>query len=341
MEEKGQDFWEKLAREVSGNAAETDKTWLREKQAQDPEFKTVADQTKKVWSGTALPETGYEPDVEKGWQRFQLKVQTRTTETSETAKPQAPVVRKMPLSTVYGIAASIALVILTGIYFLTRTTNQNWIEVSTAAHETKTITLADGSKVSLNHNTTFAYPENFQKENRTVKLTGEAFFEVAKAEGKRFTIFAQGTKTEVIGTSFNLRAYDKKEVKVQVVTGKVAFARTETDDAIFLTPGQEGVISEKTVAKPVKKVIEEPSFRAWKTGQLNFNNQRLEQVTAELETYFNIDIEIQNEALKNCRFTTSFQQPELQEVLDVLALTGNLTITRQGEKYLISGQGCQ
>ncbi len=338
MEEKGQSFWEKMAREVSGNASEEAGNWL---EGENQDTKTVAQQAKKVWQDSGLPQAAYEPDVEKGWQRFQVKVQTRiAAELPETAKPTETVVRKMYPGTIYGIAASIALFILVGIYFLTRTTATNWTEVRTAANETKTIMLADGSKVSLNQNSTFSYPENFQVENRTVKLTGEAFFEVAKAEGKRFTIFAQGTKTEVIGTSFNLRAYSKKEVKVQVVTGKVAFAKTETDDAIFLTPGQEGVIGEKTVAQPAKKVIEEPNFQAWKTKHLTFNNQRLEQLAAQLESYFNIDIEIQNEALKNCRFTTSFDDPELEEVWEIMRVTGNLQITRDGEKYLISGQGC-
>jgi len=339
MEKNRDNFWEKLAREVSGNASEEDKNWL--KQNQDPASESVAQQAEKVWQGTALPTGNYEPDVEKGWQRFQLKVQTRTPdENPVTERPQETVVRKMNMSTVYGIAASIALFILVGIYFLTRTTQQNWTEIRTAANETKNITLADGSKISLNQNSTFAYPEDFQVENRTVKLTGEAFFEVAKAEGKRFTIFAQGTKTEVIGTSFNLRAYNKKEVKVQVVTGKVAFSKSEIENAVFLTPGEEGVISEKTVALPTKKPIEEPNFQAWKTKRLSFNNQRLEQVVAELETYFNIDLEIQNEALKNCRFTTSFDNPDLKETLDVISMTGNLKITQAGNRYLISGQGC-
>jgi len=339
MEENREKFWEKLARELSGNASETDKNAPEPNQAGASE--TVVKQAQKVWNGTALPQPEYEPDVEKGWQRFQVKVQARqASKTAETGKAQNSVVRKMNLSTVYGIAASLALFMLAGIYFLTRTAEPNWIEIQTAANQTKTVLLADGSKVSLNQNSTFAYPANFEKENRTVKLTGEAFFEVAKAEGKRFTIFAQGTKTEVIGTSFNLRAYRKNEVKVQVVTGKVAFARAETDDAIFLTPGQEGVISGKTVAKPAKKLIAEPNFQSWKTRQLDFSNQRLAQIAAELETYFNIEMEIQNEALNNCRFTTSFQDPELQEVLDILALTGNLTITKQGNKYLISGKGC-
>ena len=334
MEDKREKFWEKLAAGVSGNAPEEDQAWLRQQREQDPEAEMLLKQAQKVWSGTALPSDNYEPDVEKGWQRFQMKVQAR-----EAELPKAPVVRKMNRGPMYGIAASIALFIMVSFYFLTRTPAQNWTEVRTAAGETKTILLADGSKVSLNQNSTFSYPENFQKENRTVKLTGEAFFEVAKAEGKRFTIFAQGTKTEVIGTSFNLKAYDAKEVKVQVVTGKVAFARTETDDAIFLVPGQEGVLKENGTV-PAKKVIESKNFQAWKTKNLAFTNLQLEQLTKELENYFNITIIIQNEALRNCRFTTSFQDPELNEVLEVLAATGNLKITKDGDRYLISGQGC-
>src|SRR6476469_8706309 len=112
MEENRENFWEKLAREVSGNATEEDKNWL--KQNQDSASETVAQQAEKVWKGTALPAGNYEPDVEKGWQRFQLKVQTRTSEPPEIAKVQEPVVRKMNLSTLYGIAASISLVILAG-----------------------------------------------------------------------------------------------------------------------------------------------------------------------------------------------------------------------------------
>src|SRR5688572_444012 len=139
MEDKRQTFWEKAAKEASGNASEEDKAWLRQ---QDPEAETVAKQAQKVWQGTALPDAAYEPDVEKGWQRFRLKVEARTAaEIPEINLPEKTVVRKMYPGTMYGIAASIALFILVGVYFLTRTTNQNWTEVRTAANETKTILL--------------------------------------------------------------------------------------------------------------------------------------------------------------------------------------------------------
>jgi len=279
-----------------------------------------------------LPGSAYEPDVEKGWQRFQVRVQARTI---------TPPVKK-PAYSMWVAAATVALLLVAGLYWTSNTARENqvsWTEVKTGPNETKTINLVDGSQVALNQNSTFAYPTNFQKENRTVRLKGEAFFEVAKAEGKRFTIFAAGTKTEVIGTSFNLRAYAKEPVKVQVVTGKVAFAKTSTDEAIFLVPGQEGIIAGKTV-RAVKQTIPSPNFQAWKTKSLVFRNMRLETLAAELENYFGITIAFKNDALKNCRFTTSFQHPELKEVLAILAETGNLNITQNGNQYLISGAGC-
>ena len=91
MEDNRETFWEKLAKEVSGNAEEDDKAWLKQKRQQDLETETVAKQAEKVWAGCALPKTDYEPDVEKGWQRFQMKVQART---SELETPKEPVVRR-------------------------------------------------------------------------------------------------------------------------------------------------------------------------------------------------------------------------------------------------------
>lgn len=334
MEKDRPNIWEQLAREVSGNASEADKTGFG--QQPEPEMPEARRQAERVWQGTALPQDHYEPDVANGWQRFQLRVQTRSVELNQKD-------RFTPKKTSYyrwSVAATISLLLMAGAYFFSRPVEPGWTEIRTAAHETKTIRLTDGSTVALNQKSIFSYPTNFQRENRTVRLTGEAFFTVAKAEGKRFTIYAGGTKTEVIGTSFNLRAYANAPVKVQVVTGKVAFARTATDDAIFLTPGQEGILSqEKLIAK--KQPIASRNFESWKTKNLTFTNMRLDQLTADLENYFNVTITIPNEALRHCRFTTSFRNPDLQEVLDVLAITGNLTITKNGNQYQITGPGCK
>lgn len=325
-----QKLWEQLARQVSGNASEADQA--RDRQNQDPEAGPAAGQASRVWSATALPEEGYQPDVDSGWQRFQLRLQAR----------QAAPGRQRKTFIWAAAAASVALLLAFGLYFVSRPLEPAWTQVSTGAGQTKVVQLADGSMVSLNQNSTFSYPENFQKENRTVRLTGEAFFEVARAEGKRFTIFAQGTKTEVIGTSFNLRAYKHEPVKVQVVTGKVAFAKTATQDAIFLVAGQQGVLTTGSrQPRPVKQKIDNQNFLAWKTGDFIFSNLRLADLVATLENHYQVDIDLANKALRNCRFTSSFKDPELKEVLEILAIAGNLTITQHGKRYVISGPGCR
>jgi transmembrane sensor len=327
-----QALWEQLAREVSGNAPAAGPAG--EGPAADPARDAVRQQAGRVWAATARPAEAYEPDVDRGWQRLQLRVQAREAGPVLAPKKQA-----------YGwwaIAASIALFLAFGLYFVSRQLQPAWTEVSTAANETRVIRLADGSRVSLNQNSTFSYPADFQKENRTVRLSGEAFFEVARAEGKRFTIFAEGTKTEVIGTSFNLRAYARQPVRVQVVTGKVAFAKTATEDAVFLVAGQEGVLAaDARQPRPLKQKIEDPNFQAWKTRSFTFTNLRLAQIIATLESHYHVTIALENEALRNCRFTSSFKDADLKEVLDILALAGNLTITQDSNRYVISGPGCQ
>lgn len=331
MDDEQQALWEKLARELSGNTPESGPG--PNQPATDPGTKAAFEQAAKVWAATRLPGEAYEPDVSKGWQRLQLRVQARESKSMPF--------RKSNPYRWWGVAASLALLLAFGFYLVSRQLQPAWTQVSTAANQTRVIRLPDGSQVSLNQNSSFSYPADFQKENRTVRLQGEAFFEVAHAEGKRFTILAQGTKTEVIGTSFNLRAYEKEPVKVQVVSGKVAFARAATEEAVFLVAGQQGVIAAAADARPQKQPIADQNFQAWKTRNLSFNNLRLSELVATLENYYQVNIALENESLRNCRFTASFQDPDLKEVLDVLAIAGNLTITRQDSlHYLVAGPGC-
>jgi transmembrane sensor len=332
-EQQQQAFWEQLAREVSGNAPETGPA--SDRPGQDPGRDEAFQQANRIWSATAPPPQAYEPDVAGGWQRLQLRVQAREAQLAPMQKKQAYPWWRM--------AAAAVLLLSLGFYFYSRQLQPAWTEVRTAAGQTRLIRLPDGSRVSLNQNSTFAYPADFQKENRTVRLKGEAFFEVARAEGKRFTILAEGTKTEVIGTSFNLRAYARQPVKVQVVSGKVAFAKADTEEAVFLVAGQEGVIhpGQGPQRQPVKQQIADQNFQAWKTKDFTFTNLRLTELIATLENHYQADLVLANTALRNCRFTASFKDPELKEILDILAIAGNLTITQQdSSRYLISGPGC-
>lgn len=337
MEERQNTYWSALAKYFSGNASEEEEIFIREQRRKDPEFEEAYQQARILFPELPDNANDYEPDVDSGWQRLHIKARMRT-ETEEQVVPFVVPVQKRRFP--WAVAASVVILLSMGIWFSTQNMGPEWVEVQTALNETKLIELPDGSRVSLNENSIFSYPENFQEDSREVRLAGEAFFEVQKAEGKRFTVFAQNTKTEVIGTAFYLQAYPQEEVRIQVTAGKVAFAGTEAQEAVFLTPGQEAITVKGSVV-PVKQEITDPNFQAWQSKKLVFNDTRLDRLVERLEQYYDSPISIRGAGLNNCRFTVSFENQELTEVLEIISMTGNLTIEKNDGQYIISGTACK
>ena len=336
MEDEHKIYWSALAKYFSGNASEDDKILVHEKRKQDPTFEEAFQQAEHLWLKPPVAAGEYEPDVEGGWQRLKMKARMR-----EVAKPVAttPSLTVPKRNFPYAVAASIVFLLTIGVWLLLQNQQSEWVDVQTAQNETRKFELPDGSLVSLNENSLLSYPENFQLENREVRLKGEAYFKVQKAEGKRFTVYAQNTKTEVIGTAFYLKAYPDEEVKIQVTHGKVAFASTETEEAVFLTPGQEAVLK-SGILVPLKQEAKDVNFQAWESRKLVFENTELKNLVKTLEQYFNTSILIKNDALGNCRFTASFEDPDLEEVLEIISITGNLTISKEQGHTIIAGQAC-
>lgn len=328
MQDKRQAQMEKLAKLLSGNATEQERAAASEEGMEEAQ---------KLWEKTATTED-WEPDTEKAWQRFQVKALAREQELPQPSVPHAP-----PISNRRWWFASAAaiLLLLASVWAVQRTQpSPELVQFSTAANQKQEVLLPDGSRVWLNEESTLSYAKSFSLSDRQVILEGEAFFEVQKAEGKRFTILAAGTITEVIGTSFNLSAYANQPVAVQVVSGRVAFADAKKTEAVFLGPGEEAVLGAAATA-PVKQTVTDPNFRAWQNGELHFANTSLEQLSKTLSGFYGQEVRLANPALGNCRFTAAFNNPALEEVLEVLKLTGNFTITRTPQGYLVSGQGCE
>jgi transmembrane sensor len=331
MEHNKDTYFQILAKYFSNNATAEEMQYIEHEKENSQEYREAFYAAQRVWEKTNI-DSEYVPDVEKGWQRLQLKAQMRV-------KKEVP---KKYANLWWGVAASISLILLsTFILFrnLPVTKEQLWVEQIAGVGEIKEVLLPDGSKIWLNAGSRLSYPENFLQKNREVKLIGEAFFQVEKAEGKRFTVYAGNSRTEVIGTSFNVNAR-KDHVIVQVVTGKVAFGDIISNESLFLEPGQQGLLTAgQFVAE--KSVIEDQNFQAWKTKNLVFNDAPLPKLIEKLEDYFDVSIYISDSKLANCRFTVSFQDPNLEDALDLISITGNLEVLTENGKYILTGVGCK
>jgi len=218
-----------------------------------------------------------------------------------------PEIRKSKYKKLYLRIASIAAIVFfsmtCGMAYLYMT-EPNKIYTYSAQSMPVEYLLEDGTKVTLNKNSSLTYTSNFGKQRRDVKLTGEAFFKVAKDKNKPFSVEALGTKTEVLGTSFNVSAYNKTgNVKTTLIEGKVKFIATNCNQ--FLKPGE--VIAFNTKSKKYEVQKTDTQFNtAWVSGRFNYNNIRFADFASKLEHIYNLKIDIKDNRISNHIISASF-----------------------------------
>lgn len=208
--------------------------------------------------------------------------------------------------------------------------------------QTATLRFGDGSVIRLNAGSTLRYPEKFSRDKREVYLEGEGFFSVNRDESRPFIVHAGRTTTRVLGTSFNIRAYDD-DVQVAVAEGKVAVSREDKDEeiesgggsneteTIYLTKNQW--VTYRSAGQLIEKGegnIEE--LIAWKDKRLVFTDKSLDHIADRLERWYNIDIVLSDSSFAERRISASFEDEPLTEVLAVIALSLDLDYKREGRR---------
>ena len=267
-------------------------------------------------------------------------------------------------SWVYGTAATLLLCI--GAYLWLAERQDDWVNLENNSSLTKSIILADGSKITLEPFSTLKYPKHFLGSERIVFLTGEAFFEIERDTLKPFLVYANETITKVLGTSFRISAYEGEEqVEVQVTSGKVAvYAQVKTGKKTTAKPliikadknikvplpnkklvikTNQRIIFDKVQTDMVKMIAQQPKIvtNTFKVSNYSFKNEPIIDVFKILETAYKIDIGFDRRALQNCTITAKFQNESLFQKLEIICSALNLTFHEQDAKIVVAGAGCQ
>lgn len=213
------------------------------------------------------------------------------------------------------------------------------IKKRTSLGEKKTIMLPDSTFVKLNSGSELTYTVPFENKAREVNLTGEAFFEVARNVEKPFIITTGKVKTTVLGTSFDLKAYqDEEDITVVVTSGKVQVQRKDEGsnlDGVVLLPNEK-VTLHKARGKMVKEACDPDDLIAWKDGKLVFRKAGFSEVLSELEKWYGVQI-IRPEGLEvPGRFSGEFVDKSLQKVLDGLSFSHLISYELNGKIVTLS-----
>ena len=248
----------------------------------------------KIWDLAGSYKYEDEKSVDAGWSNLQARLNTNTPLKVSWLRRNALVV-----------AASIAVLLAAGAGFLLVNKSVDApvasITEKTGNCQIRKITLTDGSVITLNCNSEITIAPGFNAGNRNIQLNGEATFEVARNENLPFRVMAAGTETRVLGTGFNISAYQGENVKIFVTHGRVQFGNTATK--LILTKGQAGLLDKNT--SMVISTTADSSALAWQNEVWAFKSTSLTDISAQIKHRYGKTLKFDSK-YRNKQFTGKF-----------------------------------
>jgi ferric-dicitrate binding protein FerR (iron transport regulator) len=235
----------------------------------------------------------------------------------------------------------------------------SWNTLATPRSGQYQLVLPDGTKVWLNSESSIHYPIVFRGKERRVQITGEAYFEVVHNSNMPFIVDlpstggARGGQIEVLGTHFNVNAYnDESAIKTTLLQGKVKVVNdewsmvngqsTKKEQIAILKPGEQAVIPDRSKIQRVgnkqmqvrKADVED--VVAWKNGLFHFESADIKMVMRQLARWYDIEVVYEGASVKNDPlFVEISRNTKLSDVLKVLEESGSAKFSIQGRKVIV------
>lgn len=320
-----------------------------------PQKKEVIDEARKAILG--LSKNIDNPDpllVEEIWSEINTKINHNGKKTSVIPLWKRLVSVAAVLLIICGLGFWFTLnKVKTGEYPITyqsmkTSAGSSLTEIVNTTDSDMSITLPDSSQVTLSKSGKISYAINDTSQNRSVFLSGEAFFNVKKDANHPFFVYTNGLVTRVVGTSFRIKGLDNDSlVSVSVRTGKVlVFSSGESDhnerEEILLKPNEKVSYDrslkkmELTLADSPAIVLPPADLKAYK-----FNNTPVNEILKAIQKAYNIEIEYNMEDFSNCRLTIEItENSSLFEQLDIISEALGASYSLQKNKIILNGKPC-
>lgn len=271
-------------------------------------------------------------DVEASFKELQKQIKSR--------RPK-PYMRILKYSGRIAVAAAlVGLLFMAGLFIkeMHDTLSQPFVVVTDLGERTHTI-LPDGSKVWVAAYSKVEYynPYPFSKERR-VKLEGEAYFEVKKDESHPFIVNSGNQSTRVLGTKFNIRANKGDRYMVTtLIEGRIQLTSPLlAEEGVYMKPNQQFRIDTQTGKSELYDCSYAEEFVSWIDGSLHFRQTTLAEIALDLERYYNVEIIITTDKLKEERFTCDFETSDnIYQIFSILKLTNKFNYKIENRRVTI------
>ena len=197
---------------------------------------------------------------------------------------------------------------------------------------TYNVTLADGTRITLNAGSRLRYPVEFLEEQREVELFGEAFFDVSKS-GKPFVVNVEGSKIRVYGTRFNVKTSLQKNIETVLVEGKIGFQASGQEE-IKVVPGEQVTYNMMSRKVDVRQV--DTSYAtAWLDGVFKYQDKKLDLVLEDISAWYGIDFELRTDVTVIEVTMNLSKKTPIDEVISFIELMTNCEFKKEGGHYIV------
>ncbi len=335
MKDKLENIDEIIAKYLAGEATKEEVTLLEEWRNLSNENNSEFDLFKKLLSQADTLKEVMQVDTDKAWNQVKNKIYP-----IDLKVKHLPASSFLPFAPFIRIAAIILLVagLGTAAYFLLKPGKKEIIIASNQSVQKST--LPDGSTLTLNKNSLITYDQNSFSKKRTIHLSGEAFFDVKHDEHSPFVIETRGLMIEDIGTSFNVKSNQESNVIIITVVSGTVKLFTLNNSGMLLLAGEEAIYNLKTKTFEKSTTINK-NISSYKDKIFIFDNTDLEMVIKLLNEIYQSDIEFENENLKSCKLTATFNNENIDDVVNIISETLGLTIEKTDHSIILQGEGCK
>jgi ferric-dicitrate binding protein FerR (iron transport regulator) len=324
-----------LVKRFNGDITAEELAHLNEWLEADQKHRQIEASYQYIWDNAKDLSTKEElnPDVDAAFDKVMLQIKTST--------PKPNTVFGFAYGQMARMAAAIAF-LLCAVWGYQNLKTPDVVDavVSAGQLDKKEVILPDGTKVWLRKGSQITYPTTFAKDLRCVALDGEAYFDVTNDTQRHFCVTTKtGERFEVLGTSFNIKQ-SENGTSLLVKTGKVRFDLDETKNGKVIVAGKVA-FHEKASNQITESPVQSFNEIAWQSGHLEFINVPVQQVIADFESYFNIKVQLENQQLLQCEYTSPQVSNDMQQALASFCNTYHLKLINPApNQYLLKGGTC-
>ncbi|TVQ84300.1 MAG: DUF4974 domain-containing protein [Bacteroidetes bacterium] len=334
MENLNEKHKELIIRMLSGEASEVEISKLNQWLQASEQNRKYLEEYKSLWNLKLKSPDDIIINSEHAWKKVSTEI-----EQLEDVKPayRTRTLFNNFFYVVSGIAA--VLLIFLGLYILLpRTMETEMITHEVQSRTEEPLRLADGTTVLFKGPAKLLYPENFGKNNRHVRLKGDAYFEVANQNENPFIIELQEVNVTVLGTSFYIsQSMETNSVEVSVLSGKVELkSLAEPMKSMVLSKNERGLFHTEN-QDFTKEKITDLNFMAWKTGRLEFDQTNLQTVIESLKETYQIQIHARDN-LSDLKLTARFINEKPEDIFKTISILFDVEVLYRDGAYVIERQ---